>query len=148
MKKFIFVFAILLGMVSSSTAQEYQSAVGLRFGYPTSVTYKHYLTETNAFEVYAGTRYSAVFVNAAYQIHNPLGEVDNLEWYYGFGGGVIFGNGFTGALVSGYLGLQYTLDDAPVTFSIDWVPSFLFGNNYSGFGGDYAGLSARYILNR
>jgi hypothetical protein len=148
MKKLTFVFALLIGMCGSSFAQAFDAAVGIRLGTLNSVSYKKYISESNAFEIYAGSRYSSVYINAAYQIHQPLGEVDNLEWYYGFGGGVIFGNGVTAGLASGYIGLQYTLDEAPVTFSLDWVPSFVFGGGFSGFGGDYAGLSARYILNR
>ena len=160
MKNLLFVFIFLLGTFGISQAQDYNSAVGLRFGYPLSATYKTFLSETNAAEIYAGFRsyfgYKEFRVNGAYLIHNEIESVERLKWYYGAGPGLAFYSydsifaGDEGGLsitVSGYLGLEYTLDGTPLSFSVDWVPTYFIGGFGSGFGADNGALSVRYILN-
>jgi len=154
MKKLFYTLALVLGFAISSYAQDYDHAIGLRLGYPLSVSYKKYLNSNKALEIYGGFRgntfYTSLYANAALQFHNPIEDVDNLTWYYGFGGGVAFASasGYGGASIgaSGYLGLQYTLEDTPVSFSIDFVPTIYFGGFISGFGG-FGALAARYVLN-
>ena len=158
MKKLLFVFAMLLGTFGISQAQDYNSAVGLRFGYPLSVTYKTFLNESSAVEVYAGFRswfgYNEFRINAAYLIHNEIENVDRLKWYYGGGAGVTFfsyesfyldNDGNIGLALTGYVGLEYTLDGAPISFSLDWAPTLYIGG-VGGFGAGYGALSARYVL--
>lgn len=158
MKNLLFAIVFLFGSISMTQAQDYNSAVGLRLGYPLSVTYKMFLNENSAAEAYAGYRsffgYSEVRINAAYQIHQELESVDRLKWYYGGGAGVAFfsynsfyigDGGGVGFTLSGYIGLEYTLEDAPVSFSIDWVPTFYLGG-VGGFGAGNGALSARYVL--
>jgi len=158
MKNLFYVLVFLFGSFGMSQAQDYNSAVGLRFGYPLSVTYKTFLNESTAIEGYAGFRsflgYTEFRVNAAYLIHNEIENVDRLKWYYGAGPGLAFysfdtgflgDDGGVGITISGYVGLEYTLDGAPVSFSVDWVPTFVIGG-ISGFGAGYGALSARYVL--
>ena len=81
-------------------------------------------------------------MNGAYQVHNNLEGLDGLQWYYGAGAGVYFWNydqGFAGDnttsttfSLQGYLGLDFTLKEAPINFTLDWVPTVFF-NGYSGF---------------
>lgn len=158
MKNLLYVIVILFGSISMTQAQDYNSAVGLRLGYPLSVTYKMFLNETSAAEAYAGFRsffgYREFRINAAYQIHTEFESVERLKWYYGAGAGVAFfsynsfyvgDDGGIGLALSGYLGVEYTLEDAPVSFSIDWVPTFYIGG-VGRFGAGYGALAARYIL--
>lgn len=160
MKNLLFVFALLLGTFGMSQAQDYNAAVGLRFGYPLSVTYKTFMNETSALEAYVGFRsytfYKEFRVNGAYLIHNEIESVDRLKWYYGGGAGLAFysydnfyvgDDGGVGVTLSGYLGLEYTLDGTPVSFSVDWVPTYFIGGSGLGFGADNGALSARYVLN-
>ena len=159
MKNLLFVFAFVLGTFGISHAQDYNSAVGLRLGYPLSVTYKTFLNETSAVEAYAGFRsyfgYTEIRINAAYLIHNEIDSVDRLKWYYGGGAGVAFfsydsffleDNGGVGLTLSGYVGLEYTLDGTPLSFSVDWAPTLYIGGT-GGFGAGYGALSVRYVLN-
>ena len=94
-------------------------------------------------------------VNGAYLIHNDLESVDRLKWYYGAGAGLAFysyDNLFSGeeggmsVTISGYIGAEYTLESAPVSFSVDWAPTFFLGGFGSGFGAGYGALAARYVL--
>jgi hypothetical protein len=158
MKNLYLVVIIFFGGMISAQAQDYDSAIGLRLGFPTSITYKKFITETNAFEVYGGIRGegtgTSIRANAAYLIHTELGDTEGLKWYYGGGAGVAFYSfdaGFVGdsgssITASGYIGLEYTLDDIPLTFSIDWTPTIFIGGFGRGFGTDNGALAVRYIL--
>ncbi len=46
----IFALIALFLVVNKLDAQSYNSAIGLRFGYPTSVSYKTFLNEKSAVE--------------------------------------------------------------------------------------------------
>ena len=141
----------MLGFLGMGQAQDYQSAVGVRLGYPLSATYKMFLNETAAVEGYVGFRsrlgITETRVNAAYQIHNAIESVDGLKWYYGAGPGLALYSGGISMALSGYIGLEYTLADTPVSFSVDWVPTYILGEA-SGFGAGDGAIAVRYILGR
>jgi len=160
MKNLFLVLIVMLGFLGMGQAQDYQSAVGVRLGYPLSATYKMFLNETAAVEGYVGFRsrfgFTEIRVNAAYQIHNAIESVDGLKWYYGAGPGLAlfsYKSGFVndsggiGIALSGYIGLEYTLADTPVSFSADWVPTYILGG-VSGFGASSGAIAVRYILGR
>ena len=160
--KYLLFAVALCAFGHTATAQDYSSAIGLRFGYPTSITFKTFLTETNAVEVYAGLRGYGSFrwysINGAYQIHNDIESVEGLQWYYGGGAGVQFWSydfleeSSTTFSISGYAGLQYTFPDTPISLTVDWVPTFFLGDNFgtgfNSFGAGYGALAARYTLGR
>ena len=158
MKKLLFVFLILIIGSTTSQAQAYNSALGLRVGYPLSITYKKNTSPKKAVEFFGGIRpftgYNEIRFNAALQIHNPLGDSDNFRWYYGAGAGVAIysfensspGNSGASVTASGYLGLELTLDELPLNFTLDWVPTLYIGGYGSGFGAGYGALAIRYVL--
>ncbi len=128
---------------------------------PWSVTYKTFLSDAGALEVYAGYRgwefYNWFSVNAAYQYHKPFPNVDNLRWYVGGGAGVYFwsydnafadANDNTSFSLQGYLGLDYTFENAPVNLSVDWVPTIFLTGYGSGFGAGYGNFAVRYVISR
>ena len=149
-----------MGFAATSYAQNYDHAIGLRLGYPNSVSYKKFISESSAVELYGGFRsfsgYSYVRAAAAYQIHAPIESVVGLNYYYGAGAGVnifTFDAGFNdggniGVNVSGYLGLEYTFADIPLVISADWVPTFQINGFGNGFGAEGGALAVRYILGR
>lgn len=159
-KKFFLVLTLFLGVLLSSEAQSsYQSAIGLRLGYPVSVSYKHFIGDPSAIEVFAGIRswsgYSFINIGGLYEYHKPISGVDGLQWYFGGGASVFFWNyknNFVGDYATtsfgllGALGLDYKFADAPVNLSVDWVPTIFLNGYGSGFGGGYGALSARYTL--
>ena len=151
-------------------AQPYNTAVGLRLGYPYALSLKHYLNNEGAVEAYLGLRpysgYRSTNLSVAYQHHFDLGldaELAPLRWYVGAGGTAYFWNypnsfyvgrgpdrfsRFTIG-VNGYLGLEYTFTAIPLNLTFDWVPTVLVGNTVRGsFGSLYGGLAARYTLGR
>lgn len=168
MKKLFFTLALVGACIFTAHAQEYKSAIGLRLGRPNSISFKHFLSERNAFEIFLGYRRFSSYVNylnagALYQVHNPISGVEGLRWYYGGGAAVYFwnydddffvGNEYNSLNVGilGNLGLDYKFADAPINASLDWVPAFVFGDDYGdgyggGFGAGYGALSIRYTFN-
>ena len=157
----LFVVALCLFFANNGNAQEYGSAIGLRLGYPLSLTYKTFISESSAIEVFGGLRgystYSWINVGAAYQVHKPIEGVDGLNWYFGGGASVFFWtykNNFFGDNSSsttfgvlGNLGLDYKFEDSPINLSADWMPMFFINGFGSGFGGGYGALAVRYTLN-
>ncbi len=164
MKKLVLLFFLLSGFALSSNvqAQDYQNGIGLRFGYPLSITYKTFLTETNALDLFVGYRgysgvYSYLAIGGFYEFHNDINGAEGLKWYYGFGASVVIlnykdfgyldGLGTFGVGLSGIIGLEYTFPDAPLAISVDFAPTFRIGGWADGYY-SWGALSARYILNR
>lgn len=150
-----------------------QTAVGLRLGYPASISLKlRGDGAKSALEAFVGYRsdrerfsggtygWTNITIGGLYQIHEPLelGDIDGLSIYYGggaaaylwsyddgFGGGNDYGNVSFGIL--GNAGVDYVFENIPVNISVDWMPSVFLGNGFNtGFGWSYGALSVRYIL--
>lgn len=161
MKKLIFTLTVALCCAFAVQAQStYKTAIGLRFGYPLSVSLKHFISDPGAIEIYAGFRnysgYGWFNVGGLYQHHNSISGVDGLQWYVGGGASVYFwtfDRGFfndnasnTSIGISGCLGLDYKFAEAPFNLSVDWVPTFFVNGYGNGFGAGYGALAARYVL--
>lgn len=166
MRRFIVLSTLTLGFLFAGRleAQDYQSAAGLRLGYPISATYKHFILGSSAVEGFAGIRpfpnYSWISLGAVYEIHLPVEGVRGLMWYFGGGGSVYFynfrddlkDNGYAttsfGAL--GIIGLDFSFrNPSPFNLSLDWIPAFRFNKNgyRKGFDAGLGALSIRYKLN-
>ncbi len=167
MRKFFttLVFLTLCFVGTNLSAQNYKSAVGLRLGVPAALSYKFFINETSAIELYGSYRRWGAYLShvtdyglgATYQIHNDLSNVlDGLQWFYGGGAGVNFysysddiyyeNEGGLGILVHAALGLDYRFSEAPVNLSVDWKPTIALTGYGNGFGAGYGALSVRYIL--
>ena len=158
----IALFITFLSIFSQTTyGQNYKNAIGLRAGSYSGISYKQFVSAKNAFEIYGLLRiydkYNFTNFTGVYQVHNDIPNVSALKWYYGFGATVGFngykntylGKKITGANIGilGTVGLDLALKDIPISFSLDWSPTFYL-NNGGGFYGDYAHFAIRYILGR
>ena len=161
MEKIFFAFLLCFIFYSpDAQAQSWEKAIGLRLGFPNSITYKHFISENGAIEGVLGTRnftgVRSINLSAAYQIHNSILEdsFGGLRWYYGGGATLIFFNfennsglsGGTSIGIQGYLGVDYTFEEVPINLSLDWTPNFLFTGFGDRFGGDFGGVAIRYIF--
>lgn len=158
MRKVIFTLALAFACTAAAYSQDYNSAIGLRLGYPVSLSYKTFISDQGAIEAFVGFRnytgYGWFNLGATYQHHWPISGVDGLSWFAGGGLSVFFwnydngfvGDGNTSVGILGALGLDYKFDSAPINISLDWLPIFFVNGYGSGFGGGYGALSVRYVL--
>ena len=87
-----------------------------------------------------------------YEIHGDFADAKGLKWYIGPGAHIGFydyynnNNHIDGTYfgIDGVLGLDYKFTGAPINISIDWQPSFEFGD-YVGFA-SRGGLGIRYTF--
>lgn len=159
---FFTFFICFMFMANTSQAQNFKKAIGARLGYPMAISYKHFLNESNAIEVYGGTRgfgggllggYRWYSLAGAYQVHKPIESVEGLDYYFGGGASVYFwafdfdtSESTTTLGLQGYLGLSYTFKDTPINVSVDWVPTYFLNGFGSGFGADSGHIAVRYVL--
>jgi hypothetical protein len=159
MKKYLLLLLLPLMMLAAhGTAQaQYKNAIGLRLWYYPGLTFKHHFSEPAALELILDSRWGGFIVTGLYEHHFPLG-VPNLNLYAGGGAHLGFYNynsrydkrwgGYGGGAflgLDGILGIEYTLDAAPINFSLDYKPAFNFVG-YQGFWGDGGALSVRYVF--
>ena len=155
MKRTLTVILVLAALTFGVQAQSYKSAIGLRLGDPSGITFKTFINSTNALELIAGTGYWGhnFAVTGFYQWQNPTNWAPNLDWFVGPGAHVGFWNDYwkdeynTGILIGfdGIIGLEYTFDDIPLnlgfgvgpTLQVTSGPGFFYWNG---------GFSVRYIF--
>ncbi|MBX2888109.1 MAG: hypothetical protein KF829_05605 [Ferruginibacter sp.] len=156
MKKLIIALMALMLFSADSFAQsnvgstDYKMSLGVKV-YPGSVTFKYFIKEKAALEGLLYFHSHGSRITGLYEFHYDIKNAPGLKWYVGpgahigfysskYGGGGAFG-------VDGVIGLDYKIQNAPLNFSLDWQPSFEFGNRYgNGFSGDWGGISIRYVF--
>lgn len=90
-------------------------------------------------------------ITGLYELRYDINDVSGLKWYVGPGAHIGFNNskhgGGTSIGVDGVLGLDYKFSEVPINVSLDWQPSFEFGNNFgNGFAGNFGGIGIRYTF--
>jgi len=142
MKKLLFSSFILVSILlfsERSAAQNYQTAVGLKFGgYENGVSIKYFSTPDIALEGELGFRAHGVVFTGLYEIHQEAFGVKELTFYYGAGAHLgAEGSGvyqtYDGSNetynqshillgVDGVLGLEYKIPNSPIAVSLDLNP--------------------------
>ena len=160
MRKKMFLSVIVILTVATSvsaqkrtnynTSESYQTALGVKF-YPGAITIKHFINDNTALEGLGYFWERGGRITGLYEIHGNINDVAGLKWYIGPGAHLGFYNtkygGGTSIGIDGVLGLDYKFQGAPINLSLDWQPSFEFGNNYgNGFSGNWGGFAIRYTF--
>ena len=161
MKKILFLITLTILTASSIKAQHYSdyntsssytTALGVKF-YPGAISIKHFVEPTQAIEGLGYFWDYGFRLTGLYEFHNKISGAPGLKWYVGPGIHIGFYNtedhhgGATTVGVDGVLGLDYKFKGAPINMSVDWQPSFEFGNDfYNGFAGNWGGLGIRYTF--
>jgi hypothetical protein len=154
MKKITFILLITLISCSFSSlkaqniSSNYRTAVGVKM-YPGSISFKQGLDDSRYLEALGAFWNKGFRTTLLYEIHNPLFNAAGLRWYYGAGAHVGFYNSkyYKGSSligIDGVLGIDYKVQGAPLNLSIDWQPSFEFGDG-SGFEG-WGGIGVRFTF--
>jgi len=159
MRKLLLAFVILFGTIASSgqsksmNSSSYNTALGVKF-YPGAITLKHFFNGTNNAGELIGYFWNRGFrITGLYEIHGNFSDARGLKWYVGPGAHIGFYDYYnrnyhidgTYFGVDGVLGLDYKFNGAPINMSIDWQPSFEFGD-YVGFVGSWGGIAIRYTF--
>jgi hypothetical protein len=141
MKKFTFVALLLTSFLllsKRSEAQDYKTAVGLKFGgFENGPSIKYFMDSNTALEGILGIRSHGLVITGLYEIHQQAFDVPKLKFYYGFGAHVgsvgsgvykrygddnYYNNSHILLGADGVIGLEYKLPDAPIAFSLDLNP--------------------------
>ncbi|GGF37466.1 hypothetical protein [Echinicola rosea] len=152
MKKLLtFTFAFFLIGVAAKAQSTYTSAVGLNidFGEGTTLvgpSIKHFFKGPHAGlgEVTFGNNLTAVTL--LYQYHGEIDNANGLMWFAGIGPTVLFGYGDSSFNVRPDVGLDYKIQDVPLTFTFDWRPILNFDYETT-FTAARFGLGIRYAFN-
>lgn len=156
MKRIIIICLIVFCFSTISNAQDYRTGIGLRGGYFTGLTIKHFLGTKTAFEGIVASRWRGFGVTGLFEFHNQAFQTERMKWYIGFGGHAGFWNGdntnwgtrgtsYTVIGIDGILGLEYNFLEIPFNIGIDWKPTLNL-SGYSGFWADDGAISIRYIF--
>ena len=157
-----FTVIAIFAIQSSSKAQGYDNAIGVRLGVSNGITFKTTLGENKMLDLiadYRSTDGSKYFrVTGLYEIYKPIENVPGLNWYYGFGGtlgSVKYSYDYGYAThdnshdlylsADGVLGLDYKVQDAPIDFSLDWKPALQLAPD-AHFDSSGLGLSVRFTF--
>lgn len=150
MKKLLVLISCLLTLNTMVEAQNYDRAIGLRFGFPTGITYKQFMSDNAALELIVGGGRNIVgpgsgggTITALVELHAEALDY-SLNVVYGAGGHVGFWDGDLNVGADGIFGLEYT-PDAPIVFTIDIKPTFYWWRTRFRFATGGA-LSVRYAF--
>ena len=145
----VFLTAISQAQNSSTNSSSYKNALGVKVLDGGGITFKHFVSGNNALEFIGYFWNRGTRITGLYEIHGPISGASGLKWYIGPGAHIGFYNtkygdgSFVG--LDGVLGLDYKFKGAPINMSIDWQPSFEFGDN-RGFVGSWGGFAVRYTF--
>ena len=173
MKKIIFAFLLCFGLGSFqanelAAQKNYNSALGLRFGWAYGLSYKTFSAPQTAWEFILQSRSygspgsrrwgNGFNFTALYQHHGNIPNAKGLNWFVGIGGAVGVWRGYRGHRwfpeegrsytvfgVAAILGLEYSFPSAPFSISLDWKPVFNL-TGYSGLWGDEGAFTLRYTF--
>jgi hypothetical protein len=151
----MFVFTASQAQSRSANSSSYKTALGVKVWDGGGISLKHFFQGNNAGE-FIGYFWSKGFrFTGLYEIHGNFSGAPGLKWYVGPGGHIGFydyhdnkNNHIVGTYlgIDGVLGLDYKFRRAPINMSLDWQPSFEFGDNAAGFVGNWGGLGIRYTF--
>lgn len=143
MKRLLLFF--LIGMASFGLkAQYYKQSAGLRGGFSSALTYRHFHNDEQAIELMVGGRNEGLQITGLYTFHKPLNNMfsDMVYFYYGIGihagfekyttqNNTVSTTDFISSqhpfLIMGVdttVGIEYRALAIPLTFGLDIKPYF------------------------
>ncbi len=154
LKRFVLT-GLIIATVTTTTlqAQNYNTAFGVRLGYDSGLSLKHFFAPANAGEAILSASPRWFQLTGLYEYHQPIPNAPGLDWYVGLGAhiGSIYKNKdhYDGAFLLGadlIGGVEYVFPTVPFNVSLDWKPSFNFTNDYNDYWYSGFALSLRYIF--
>lgn len=152
------IFVCCIGMTEANGQSDYRTGIGFRAGPMAGLTVKHFVSQHEAIELSMSSRWNGSIFHGLYEIHHNVMKDSRLNWYYG--GGIHIGHwklesnlhpwfsedgSYTAFGLDGIAGMEYSLVDAPISFSFDWKPMFNLINK-TRFRMDDVGLTIRVFF--
>jgi hypothetical protein len=152
--KTILCVSLFLFLVCRSYGEEYETAIGVRFGGVTQgISVKHFLNTNSALEGILSFGHHSFLVTGLYEKQLPVNGAPGLYWFYGIGVHIGFYNGGdyfyytkhgqryyyddrSSSAVLGIdliLGMEYKFQNAPITIGLDIKPAFDFVEAFPGY---------------
>lgn len=145
----ILVLMLLTASLNRLCAQDYTLGLGLRFSTPAptisnSVSVKYFMNDRAAVEglVSWGSRFG---IGGLYEIHQLIGGIPSLNWFYGGGAYVGFENSKVYSGPTGIVGIDYKFQNAPINLTLDWKPELDISPDIN-FVPDVFALSVRFTI--
>ena len=156
-KVYVLAFLLAIGLTLASSSQVYSQStyrtglgLGIDFGNGATLagpSLKHFFSTHNVgqFEALFGNNYTRL--QAFYQYHKQFPNAAGLQWYLGAGAGVgLYRNGSNFNLLP-IGGLDYKINNVPLSFAFDWRPTIIIGEGDSDFEPGRFGFGFRYTFN-
>ncbi len=122
----VLIFVFISACANRVQAQDYKLAIGVRFSSaaPTlsnSVSVKYFMNDRAAIDglISFGSHFG---IGGLYEVHQIIGSVPSLNWYYGGGAYIGFQQSNTYLGPTGVIGMDYKFSNAPINISLDWKP--------------------------
>lgn len=165
----ICVFVVLCLSYNLTFSQDYKTGIGLRGGWIGGLTVKHFIKEGRALEgiFSSGWGWRGYQITGLYEIHKAAFTNDGIEgffWFYGagahFAGGYKYTKwhpdgskgyydtyNYSAFGIDGIFGLEYKIEEIPVTLGLDIKP-FIEFSNYRGYPFRFwdGAFSIRYVF--
>lgn len=168
MKK-VGLFFTLVFIFSLTTFQplnaQYGTGIGLRAGWASGLSVKHFIIETNALEFLATSRWDGFILTCLYEWQNEIKvstlHTTQLSWYIGFGAHIgtfkaggkykdpdheSYDDDVIAVGIDAIIGLEYEFIQVPFSVSLDLKPNYSFTNPTNDFLD--GALTIRYVLGR
>ncbi len=168
MKRYLILFFLSTAFYANILfSQEYKTSLGFRGGFTTGLTFKHFIKDGAALEAILSTgwrSFGGYQLTGLYEIHKEAfvkNDMKGMFWFYGGGGHVATGyrvwhhkTNYTGDWVyynafgiDGIFGMEYKIEDVPITLSVDVKPFFEIATSPDApFGFWDMGFSIRYVF--
>ncbi len=157
MKKItVLMFALFLSS-NMALGQDYKTGLGVRGGLFTGFSVKHFTSQQDAIEGVIAWHYQGLLVAGMFQRHARAFDAPGLNWYYGGGGHLGFYNRrhtpwfgstqtgtFTTFGVLGVVGLEYKIEEIPISIGVDFTPALNIIGHIGFWPG--AGITLRYTI--
>jgi hypothetical protein len=166
MKKYVIIVVAVLcaeWAAAQSVDRDYRTAIGVKVWDGAGLSVKHFTSDVGALEGILYFWDEGFRLTGLYEFHGDIGGAPGLRWYIGPGAHLGFydyndddnGNGNdndgndndTYIGIDGVIGLDFKFNKVPINISLDWQPSFEFGDN-RGFNGGWGGLGIRYAFGK
>jgi hypothetical protein len=119
----ITILILMTALSANLAGQPYDHSLGVRAGYSSGITYKGFFRHQMA-AIEADVLYNRQGFNLTALYEHHLEPIRNKRLMVYLGGGA-FGGNWDAELslgVAAVAGLEYTLRDLPLNFSLDWKP--------------------------